>query len=331
MNRRLLPLVLALATSAVAVACDNAGADRSIGLDATGTISGTVHFDANGSGTVDALDVPFANARVRLLRPTSRDTVLRANTDVDGTFSFLNVPVGTYDVILDSASAGDSAQVIGVDEGRVTVTPGNTVTVVGTISFPQRAAIEVRTLPLGERAFVTGVALHARETFSDTLLHVVDTSGAIRAVRLRPGTAGAVAGDSVRLRGRVALRLGQRVLDDVTVFIIGPTLIPTINTITTGVAATASAGALDASLVRILDADITDSVTVGGNLTLTVNDGSGALTVLLDRAADIAFRAPLPANLYDVGNTFDLVGVLVPAGNGSFVLRPRSSLDLTLR
>jgi hypothetical protein len=53
--------------------------------------------------------------------------------------------------------------------------------------------------------------------------------------------------------------------------------------------------------------------------------------VRLDRAADAGFRPPLPANLYEAGNTFDIVGVLVPTGTGTWVLRPRSSLDLTLR
>jgi len=57
----------------------------------------------------------------------------------------------------------------------------------------------------------------------------------------------------------------------------------------------------------------------------------GALVVVLDRAADVAFRAPLPAGVYDAGDRYDLIGVLVPTGTGSFVLRPRSAFDLTLR
>ncbi len=326
------PLRIAAAIALVAaLGCDNAGVDRTLGVNATGTITGAVHFDANGSGTVDAGDVPFAGARLRLLSPTARDTLERTLTAADGTFEFDGVPVGTYAVVLDSASAGDTASVSALSADLVLVLPGDTVEVLGTVGFPHRTASEVRTGTLGERVFLTGVALHSRTTYSDTLLHVVDATGAIRAVRLRPGTDGTVAGDSVRLRGRIAARLGQRVLDDVSVFVVGPTLIPTVETVTTAVAATANGGAFDAALVSVIDAAVQDTATVGGHLTMTVDDGSGPLTVLLDRAADAAFRAPLPANLYEAGNTFDLVGVLVPTGTGAFVLRPRSSLDLTLR
>lgn len=328
MRRAMLPVAL---LAAVAGGCENAGADRSLGLSATGVIVGSVVFDVNGSGIADEGDAPFVGARIRLLQPTSRDTVLRATSDADGVFAFGAVPVGTYAIVVDSASAGDTARVTGIDAGTVTVRPGDSVDVTGLIGFPQRAAIEVRTRPLGERLFLTGVALHARDIFSDTLLHVVDTSGAIRAVRLRPGSAVIGAGDSVRLRGRIAERLGQRVLDDVTVFDLGPTLIPTISTVTTANAATAAAGTLDAALVRVVNALVSDTATVGGHLTMTVNDGSGALSVRLDRAADVAFRPPLAPNFFGVGARFDLVGVLVPSGTGTFVLRPRSSLDLVRR
>lgn len=331
MKRANLVPLMAAATLVTAVACDNAGADRAIGLSATGLVTGAVYFDANGSGTRDADDVPFAGARVRLLSPASRDTLLRTTTGADGRFRFTGVPVGSYAIVLDSASAGDSARVIGVDVSTVTLLPDDSVEVSGAIGFPTRTADEIRTRPLGERVFVTGVALHARETFSDTLLHIVDTSGAIRAVRVRPSLVPAQAGDSVRLRGRIGQRLGQRALDDVTVFVIGPTFVPTLTTVTTAVAATAQAGALDASLVRVLDAAIIDTATVAGHFTMTVNDASGPLTVRLDRAADVTFRAPLPAGLYVPANRFDIVGVLVPTGTGTFVLRPRSSLDLTER
>lgn len=323
-------LGVALAIGVLA-SCNNAGAERTMGISATGVVRGFVYFDANGSRTSDAGDAPFAGARVRLLAPVSRDTLLRAVTGADGTFRLAGVPVGAYALVIDSASAGDSARVIGVDVPTLTVLPGDSVEVTGAISFPERTAAEVRTLPLGTRVFVKGIALHARETFSDTLLHVVDTSGAIRATRVRPSATPAVAGDSLRLRGRIAVRLGQRVLDDVSVFVIGPTFIPTVNTITAAVAMTARAGTLDAALVRILNATVTDTATVAGHLTMTVGDGSGAVVVLLDRAADAAFRLPYPAGLFVAPNRFDIVGVLVPTGTGTWRVRPRSVLDLTLR
>ena len=139
------------------------------------------------------------------------------------------------------------------------------------------------------------------------------------------------AGDSVRLRARVSTRLGQRALDDVSVFIVAPTFVPTAHSVSSAAAATGAGGSLDAALVSILDATITDTVTVGGHLTLTMNDGSGAVTVVLDRAADAVFRAPFPAGMFVAPNRFDVIGVLVPTGTGTWRVRPRSALDLTRR
>ena len=62
-----------------------------------------------------------------------------------------------------------------------------------------------------------------------------------------------------------------------------------------------------------------------------MDDGTGALTVLLDRAADAEFRPPFTVGTWDVGERFDLVGVLVPLGAGTWALRPRTAFDLTPR
>jgi hypothetical protein len=145
----------------------------------------------------------------------------------------------------------------------------------------------------------------------------------------------AVAGDSVRMRGRVGTRAGRRVLDDVTVYVIGATFIPTAPTVTTQRASTAQSGALngalDGALVRLLDAVVSDTATVLGSLTMTVNDGSGPLTVVLDRVADVAFRPPFAVGPLAATSRYDLRGVLVPSGTGAWVLRPRDALDLTPR
>lgn len=309
--------------------CGNGGADRSVGITATGTVLGSVVLDANGNGGVDAADAAFTGARVRLLAPVANDTLARASSGADGSFRFFGVPVGSYRLVLDPASVGDSLEVQGVVGGLITVLPGDSVTVSALASYPATVAAGVRSGTVGARVFVTGVALHALGTYSDTLLHVVDSSGAIRAARVRP--VAVAAGDSVRLRGRIAQRDGQRVLDDVTVFSLGTAFIPTAPIVTSLEAATAGSGTLDAALVRVFDAAIVDSSTVAGSLRLTVNDGSGALTVVLDRAADAAFRPPFAAGAWNPGVRYDFVGVLVPLGPSTWALRPRSAFDLTPR
>lgn len=319
----------ALAVAALVSACDNAGAYRTTGITATGIARGLVYFDANGSGRFDAGDGPVVGARLSLVTPVGRDTVVRLTTDAAGAFRVSGIPVGTYAVVLEAASLGDSVEVMHLTGGPFTLRPNDSLSVEGVVGFPTLTAAAARAAAIGTRAFVTGVALHGRATFSDTLLHVVDTTGALRATRVRPSAV--AAGDTVRLRGRIAERNGQRVLDDVTVSVIGQTFIPTAPIVTTQRASAADGGALDAALVRILDAVLSDTATVLGNLTLTVSDGSGDLTVLLDRVADIAFRTPFAVGPLDPGARFDLVGVLVPAGGGTWLLRPRSVLDLTPR
>ena len=324
--------VMLAGAAIVLAACENGGATRTLGISATGTVSGLVYFDANGSRLFDAADVGFAGARVRLLAPGGVDTLFRVTTVADGTFRLTGVPVGTYGIVVDSASAGDTARVIraGSAPTTLTVLPGDSVQFVGAISYPLRTVAEARALAPGTRLFVRGIALHGRTTFSDTTLHFVDATGAMRATRVRPSAV--AAGDSVVLRARIGSRLGQRVLDDVTVFVVGPTFIPTAPTISSLAAGTGgTAGALDAALVRVLNARVIDTATVGGDFQMTMNDLSGAVVVILDRAADAAFLPPFAAGLYVPNNRFDLVGVLVPTGAGAWRLKPRSVLDLTLR
>lgn len=328
MKRLALPTLLALAI----VACDNAGADRTSGISATGVIRGSVYFDANGSRTSDAEDLIVAGAHVRLLTPVSRDTVFRATTEGDGTFRMAGVPVGAYVMVIDPASGGDSAIVVAGDGARLTVSPNDSVQWVGALSFPIRTIAEARALaPGAARIFVTGIALNTRTNFSDTTLHIIDATGAIRATRVRPSTVPVAPGDSVRLRARVGTRLGQVVLDDVSAFVINPTFIPTAATLTTLLASTADGGTRDAQLVRLVDAQITDTATIGGDLTMRFNDGSGPVRVVLDRAADPGFRAPFPLGEYQSPNRFDVTGLLVPTGLGTWILKPRSPLDLTRR
>lgn len=326
------PRRAALATLGVVLlsACGSDGAGRSVGITATGIVRGSVLFDADGSGNASTGDVPMAGVRVRLLTPVARDTVLRATTIADGTFRMASVPVGTYTLVLDTTSLGDSVEVGAIAESNVTLLPEDSVALDAVVSFPTLTLAEARGAAAGTRVFVRGVAMHALTTFSDTLLHVVDTTGALRAVRVRPS--GVTNGDAVRLRGRMAVRDGQPVLDDVTVFVLGTAFnVPSAPVLTTGAAATASAGVQDAALVRLVDVAVVDTQTVLGSLRVRVNDGSGDLIMLLDRAADVTFRPPYTAGAWDAGRRYDAIGVLVPLSPGVWALRPRSAFDLLAR
>jgi hypothetical protein len=324
--KRLTCLLLVLA---LAIGCENGGATRTLGISATGVIYGQVYFDANASRVLDAEDAFFTGARIRVTSPGGSDTLFRATTSADGRFRIANVPVGTYAILIDSSTGGDSAIVVSPAPQVVTLLPGDSAEYLGSLSFPIRSVAEAKMLAPGVQIFVQAVALHSRETFSDTVLHVVDATGAIRATRVQPTTVPVEAGDSVVLRARVGQRLGQRVLDGVAVFRVSPTFIPPAPSITTAQAATGgTAGSLDASLVRLLNAQVIDTSTVAGNFQMTMNDGSGPVTLILDRSADLGFRAPLPPGLYVPTNRFDVTGVLVPTGTGTWRVKPRSALDM---
>ena len=313
-------------------ACDNAGATRTVGVTATGVVRGEVFFDANGSGVRDAVDAAMPRAVIRVLSRAGADTVLRDSTGTDGTFRFAAVPVGTWVVEVDSASLGDTVVVAGGRRDTIVVLPNDSLDFPAAVTYPGRSVAQVRAQAPGVRVLVRAIALHARAAFGDTALHVVDASGALRLVHVRPSAATVAAGDSLVVSGRVATLAGQRVLDDVALFVVGPTLIPTLPAVTTAVASTGGvAGSLDAALVRTTNVLVTDTATVNGDFQMTVTDGSGPVTVVLDRNADTGFRAPLPTGVYVPGNRFDALGVLVPTGAGAWRLKPRSSLDLTRR
>jgi len=164
------------------------------------------------------------------------------------------------------------------------------------------------------------VALNSSGTFSDTTVHLADTSGAIRLTRLK-ATLGA--GDSVKITAVTSRRNGQPTLDAGTSAGLGQGLLPTAPTLTTAVAAAAQGGTRDAQLVVVNNATISATATVPNGFSLTVSDGSGNLTVLLDQRG--GFTVP---GVYVVGNSFNFVGVLVPTGTtGVWMLKPRSASD----
>jgi hypothetical protein len=191
------------------------------------------------------------------------------------------------------------------------------------IPLPVLSIAAVRALPAGRSVVVVGVALNGSGTFADTTVHLADTSGFIRLTRLRAVLA---AGDSVRVRATTASRSGQPTLDAGTVTALGQGLFPTAATLTTLAAAGAAGGTRDAQMVVVRNATISDTTRVLGDFRLTVSDGSGSLVVQLDQVA--GFLVP---GVYVPGNAFDLVGLLVPTGTGTWILKPRSAADLRRR
>lgn len=322
MDRRAGLATLALLGATFLTACGNAGADRVLSIQATGLVKGSVHFDGNGSRVLDPGDVSLRGVKVRLVARGTRDTVAQASTDTAGRYRLTSVQVGPYVLLVDSTTI-DSGQVVRIDTGDVTVRPDDSVAVTVLVSFPRINVAQARALAVGKKVFVDGVALNGLATFGDSTVHLADTSGAIRATRVR--AAFISAGDSVRFLGTRSTRDGQPTLDDVRSFALGIPGLPPARRVSTAVAAAADAGLLDAAQVKVVDARITDTATVAGDYRLTVNDGSGSVAVLLDQDAGLT-RSPYVPDV-----VIDAAGVLVPAGPGVWRLKPRSNPDLVVK
>lgn len=186
--RLLRPFAATVTIAVLAVACLNTNEDKVLSISATGTVQGQVYLDANGNLTFDASEPGLPGIGVRLLVRGTPDTIARAATTADGIFRLSRVAVGVYDITLDPSSLGDSGQVVNVDPSLIDVRPDDSVSVTIAVSFAQLTVSEARALPIGETAFVKGIALTGRDIFGDSTLHLADVTAAIRAARARTVT-----------------------------------------------------------------------------------------------------------------------------------------------
>jgi hypothetical protein len=317
--------VIALAITAVA-ACDNAGSDLGFGASETTAVTVGVYLDRDGSRTfTPPLDTLFANARVALLLAGTGDTLLTLTSNALGLVRFESVPLGQYRVVVVPSSIGDSIQVAAVDSSIIRLVASDTNrTVVARLGYPEVSIRAARALPAGRRVFIRGIILAGVQSFRDTTSHVADSSGQIRLTRvvLRGGLFGNNPGDSVSVLGVTSTRAGQPTLDNAAVarFALRPPPIPLA--VSTATAATASGGVLDAGLVQITGATVSDSLTVAPDFKVTVSDASGNLVIILDG------NIPFARGNFRPGRSINVKGVLVPDGVGSWTLKPREVGDV---
>jgi len=321
---RLLGATLLVAVTAVR--CNNDGGGRITGISATGTVVGFVARDANGSRVMDQGDDSVPGAKVRLVLQGRQDTGLVQTAQANGFFRFRDVPVGVYALTVDTLGFADTLQIVRIDSTSFTVAAADTVHINALVGLPVVSVRQARTLlPAGRRVFVVGVALSPATAFADSTASVADSSGSIRLANVRASFA---TGDSMRVQGVTDRRGGQPMLDAEAVIPVGKGLVPAAAMLTAATAASAAGGARDAQLVQVRGAIISDTARTTASYILTASDGSGSLEIQLDRTADASFQpAALPAD-YVPGNKFDVTGVLVPTGTGTWRLRPRSAADL---
>ncbi len=304
--------------------CLGTGEDRVLSIEATGTVEGVVFFDVNGDGELTQGDTLYSGVQVGIASIGSIIPIFNATSDADGVFRMQRVAVASYEVVVDTATVGDSLDVVLTDPDAFTLSPLDTANLIVGIAFPSFTVEEARALPEGEKVFVEGVALNARETFGDNSVHLAGLTAAIRVTQVKPGII--LVGDTMRVLGTTVTLDGQPTIDDATPFFIDEVDARTPETVTAALATTADGGRLDAALVELVDVTVSDTSTVAEGFRVTADDGSGAVVILLDKDAPID-----TPEQYEPGVTIDAIGLLVPEGAGGWIVKPRSDADLTIK
>lgn len=310
---------------AVGLACADEGTTVTE-IQAEGAVAGVVWLDRNGNDTRDPSDGPVRDVVVEFFAGPGAEPAFTGRSGAEGEFSVTDMPVGDYQVRVDSATAGDSVRVLRIDSATITVTTDQVTDVEVGFTYPTLPVTTARQEPLDTRLFVEGRALNAWDVFGDSTVHVRDTTGAVRAVRMPPTSVGA--GDSIRLQGAVSLRTGQPVLRDGRIFVIETGVeSPPPDTVDAATAAAADGGLLDADLVHLDSVVIRDTtINALGEITYIVDDTSGTVSILLDRSA----RIRLSFRLDVIGNILDVTGLLVPTETGDWITKPRSRDDVVV-
>jgi hypothetical protein len=313
---------------ATAGACTNSGSNLGPEPSPTRIVNVGVYIDRDGSRTITSLDTVYAKARVALLIRGSVDTFKAVFSNANGLAKFSDVPLGQYTVAIDPKSIGDSIQVQAVDSADIRVTAADSaIGVVARLGYPEVSIRQVRSLPSGRRVFVRGIVLAGVQSFRDTTSHLSDSTGALRLTRvaLRGGLNGNNPGDSVSVLGIISSRAGQPTLDLASISRFATRPAPIALPIGTGPAASASNGVLDAALVQITGAIISDTLTVAPDFRVTVSDGTGTLDIIMD-----GNLPPVSRSVFAPGRSMSAKGVLVPTGLGGWVLKPRELSDVNL-
>jgi hypothetical protein len=177
----------------------------------------------------------------------------------------------------------------------------------------------MRLLPAGRRVFVRGRVLAGLQFFDDSTTHLLGGGSAVRVTGSvhRPGRSGNNPGDSVAILGTTGLLAGQPVLLGglVTSLAEGPA--PVAVPVTLAEARTAQGGALDAALVQLPQAAIVDTATNGDAFDVYLAIAADTVIVRVDDRLGINPLVFAPTRLVTTR------GLLIPQGNGTWVVRPR--------
>ena len=183
--------------------------------------------------------------------------------------------------------------------------------------YPTVTVAQARALQPGQTAYVAGMALNGTTTFGDSTVHVQDASGAIRFTTV-PAAPSILAGYAVTILGTASVLNGMPIMTASSISQVSVGTLPAPDSVSTATAASAQGGTRDAGQVAV-SGTIVAAITIGSDIILAINDGSGVLEVVLD--AQVGFTSAA----YQVGAAIRARGVLVPKSTGTvWQLKPRT-------
>lgn len=320
--------VSAVALALGAAACESDLSDRLISLEGHGSVRALLYMDNNLNGTFNPqTDSPVTLAKLILRRTGTRVGFVDNDTNENGIVFFGLLGVGRYRIDLGPAVLGDSLERLDPNL-EFTVPYRDTLDVPIAVRFKQTTVTQARTLPVGTKIWVVGVALNNPNAFGDSTVHMTDGTSSIRMSTVR--SAPIVPGDTIALLGTRNTLDGQPTYQVVTfppplIRAVGPA--PGPRTVTTTEAGTASGGTLDAAFVKVFSTTVVDTATTIDGRQLVVQDAAGTVRVLLTSTINFG-----NLNQYLPTRRLDVAGLLVPdpVNPGTWVLTPRARADVTI-
>lgn len=323
--------VAMLACAFYAWGCSDATQVQLLEIPGSGNVTGVAFLDLDFTGTFTDGDEPMVRVLVELVTGSPSAVSDTATTDSTGFFRIGEIPAGDYRIRFPSGVVGDTLEAVGADS-TFSIAAGETASVLIAATYPTVTLPEALAAPAGRMLFTSGIALNARVPFDSTgRVHLIEGSTALRALGVE--RAGISTGDSVRFLGRTAVDNGRPALSDVrSLVLVSSAAVVTPVDVSTAVAATAQDTALDAALVRVQAAEISDTMTTaGGNFHFWLDDGSDSVEVVVRDFLGVDHSAIRTDTTVRVAR---LTGLLSPVedGGGAITWRilPRSGSDILL-
>jgi hypothetical protein len=322
---------LALLAAALLAGCEPDTAPP-FSVDEPGAVEGLLFFDRDEDTVFDPSDGDYALSGVVVRFTVRGDTTqvyATGTSDAQGRFTVPGLPAGTLDAYIQPSSL-PAGVVLCTNPMQVTVEPGLTrfftlQTRGGCLILISAAEAQ----PAGAAVVIRGIVTAAPGQIRGGYTYLQDASGGIRVFGASLEGRGIAVGDRVEVSGIMGAFNGDLQLTSPVVRAVTPAFgTVTPRALTTGEAAAAgspSANPLQGTLVRISNARVGGFGTGSNAINATVNDGSGATQVRIERgvaATDAAAQALMP-----IGRCFNVTGVLGNF-NGAAQIFPRTTADI---